>query len=31
LGFKILKPVFKIITWLIRKVKWIRNKKVSES
>jgi hypothetical protein len=31
LGFKILKPVFKIVTWLIRKLKWIRNKKVFES
>jgi hypothetical protein len=31
LGFKILKPVFKIITWLIKKLKWIRNRKVSAS
>lgn len=30
LGFRILKPLFKIIIWLIRKVKWIRNRKVSE-
>ena len=31
LGFKILRPLFKIITWFITKVKWIRNSKVSES
>jgi hypothetical protein len=31
LGFKILKPLFTIITWLLRKMKMIRNRKVSES